>query len=246
MGDEPLFRQGGKTPNGHPIEFYCRESTNDAALVAGIMGEDEYDLEGERIAGWVIDVGAHIGIVALSIARDFPEAKVVAVEAVHANVEVLLKNVSLNSLSDRVIVEWAAATKPGVLSVPIIYDYVSVGTRDGTMPSIDQPYVKDCRYIGNIFEYPEGEQQAKTEMVIGMSLDRLMERHQMDRVQLLKIDCEGCEYAFLKTKAVDKVDRIIGEFHRGFPNIEKLLKKTHDLTVRVDRGGVGIFEANHK
>ena len=246
MGDEPLFRQGGKTPNGHPIEFYCRESTNDAALVAGIMGEDEYDLEGERIAGWVIDVGAHIGIVALSIARDFPEAKVVAVEAVFANASLLQKNIDLNGLSDRVWVEPFAAASPKESYVNITYDYVSVGTKDGTMPSIDQPYVKDCRYIGNIFEYPEGEQQAKTELVKAVSLSYLMDRYSMGRVQLLKIDCEGCEYAFLASKSVDRVDRIIGEFHRGSKRIVALLKKTHDITVRLDRGGVGIFEANHK
>lgn len=243
MGDEALFRKVTKTPNGRSIEYYCRETTNDAALVAGILGEDEYDLAGENISGWVIDVGAHIGIIALAIARDFPDTKVVAIEAVPANADIIQMSADLNSLTDRIFVESAAATKPGVESAAITYNYVSVGIKDGTMPTIDEPYVRDCRYIGNIFEYPEGEQEATTVKVPAMSLSSIMAKYGMDEVDLVKIDCEGCEYAFLTDPAKAKVKRIIGEFHRGAEPMEKLLAKTHTFDVRVDRGGVGIFEA---
>jgi FkbM family methyltransferase len=214
--------------------------------VAGIIGEDEYGLRGEAIEGWVLDIGAHIGLISVAIAKDFPDTKVVAVEAIPDNAALIQKNVDLNGLTERVFVESAGASAPGAVTIPITYGYSSVGIEGGSNPIISEGYVKDCRYIGNIFEYPEGEQQAVTEMVPALSLDAIIAKYGIDRVALLKIDCEGCEYAFLKTKAVAKVDRIIGEFHRGFPGIEKLLGKTHNLTVRIDRGGVGIFEANRR
>jgi hypothetical protein len=109
---------------------------------------------------------------------------------------------------------------------------------------IDKPYVRDCRYIGNIFLYPDGEQQATTQMVPALSLTAILTKYAIDRAALVKIDCEGCEYAFLSDRGgVARVDRIIGEFHQGRERIIELLRKTHDIDVRIDRGGVGIFEA---
>jgi hypothetical protein len=80
-------------------------------------------------------------------------------------------------------------------------------------------------------------------MCPAVSLDSLLAKYGIDRVALLKIDCEGCEYQFLDTPAVARVDRILGEFHRRPEGIMALLAATHDVTIRLDRGGVGIFDA---
>lgn len=235
-----------KTPNGNPVKFRARVTTNDSALVAGIIGEDEYDLRGETISGWVLDIGAHIGLVAVTIAVDFMNTKVVAVEAIPDNARLIQDNVDINGLTQRVFVESAGAAGPGVKTIPITYGYTSVGIEGGTHARIEEGYVRDCRYIGNIFEYPEGEQQAITEQVPALSLSAIIAKYDIDRVGLLKIDCEGCEYAFLKSKAVAKVDRIIGEHHKGIEDIHRLLDSTHVVTSRIDRGGVGIFSATRR
>jgi FkbM family methyltransferase len=246
LANEVLQTITTDTPNNSTIRLQTRATTNDAAVAYGILGTDEYGLQGESISGWVIDIGAHIGIVCIAIALDFPDTKIVAVEAIPDNAALVQKNVDLNGLHDRIFVESAAATEPGLTEAPIIFDYEWVGVEKGVSPVIEEGYVRDCRYIGNIFEYPEGEQRATTLMVPALSLGAIMQKYAIDEVELLKLDCEGCEYAFLRDPARKKVRRIIGEFHRGFPGIEKLLGKTHNLTVRIDRGGVGIFEANRR
>jgi FkbM family methyltransferase len=231
------------TPRGNAALFNVRPQVNDDALVAGILGEDEYGLRTEIVSGWVIDIGAHIGIVAVAIALDNPDCQVVAVEAIPDNAEMVRRNVALNELSERVFVESAGASEPNAKTVTIRYDYRWAGREGGTAPIVSEDYVQACRYIGNIFQYPEDEMECTTEEVPALSLDAIIAKYKMPRVSLLKLDCEGCEYAFLRSKAIRKVDRIIGEFHQARERIHEMLDATHEVTIRIDRGGVGIFDA---
>ncbi len=217
-----------------PITFGVRVDTNDGALVAGILGEDEYHLHGlAPLSGWALDIGAHIGIVAIALATDHPGLKVVAVEALPENVATMRENVARNRLDDRVFVESAAATAPGVDEVGIAYGWAHV---DG------QPdhYMAQSKFIGGMCD---ANDTGLVAMCPAVSLDSLLAKYAIDRVALLKIDCEGCEYQFLDTPAVARVDRILGEFHSGLEGIMDLLAATHDVTIRLDRGGVGIFDA---
>jgi FkbM family methyltransferase len=236
------------TPKRNSVRFHVRDDTNDSALVAGILGEDEYGLAAlAPLSSWAIDIGAHIGIVALALAVDHPALRVVAVEAVPQNALLLDRNVRANGLADRVLVEAAGASAPGAETVAIQYGYTSVGVPGGDGPVIEQNYVDQSRFIGNIFDgYRATEQASFTEQVPALSLDAILAKHEIDRVALLKIDCEGCEYPFLSSPAVDRVDRILGEFHSGPERIVAMLRKTHRVTVRLNRGGVGIFDAVHR
>lgn len=239
-----------QTPGGHPVQFATRLETNDEALVNGILGGDEYGLASlEPLTGWIIDIGAHIGIVAVSLALDHPDTRVIAVEAIPDNATMIEFNAKLNGLADRITVISAGAGAPGQKVVPITYGYTWVGVSGSEHPEVPTGYVTDCRYIGNIFNYPEGEQEAITEDRPGISLGAILRRYKIKRVSLLKIDCEGCEWAFLTDPAIAKVDRIIGEYHgsgtttpTGMERVHALLDATHEVTWR--RGeDVGLFEA---
>jgi FkbM family methyltransferase len=239
------------TPAGKTLTFAVREDTNDGALTAGILGdEDEYNLKGlPPLSGWLIDVGAHIGSVAVALAVDNPDLRVVAVEAIPDNADLVRENAERNGVADRVFVETAGAAAPGTRTVSITYDYQWVGKPGGDLPVVPENYVNQCRFIGNIFEYPKGQQQATTKKVPALSLSTIMRRYSIERVSLLKIDCEGCEWQFFKDKSIAKVDRIIGEYHgsgtsspTGMERVHALLDKTHEVTWR--RGeDVGLFEA---
>jgi FkbM family methyltransferase len=223
----PTPRSGGL------VEWLTRTDTNDAALVVGIIGKDEYGLGSlPRLTGTAIDIGAHIGIVTLALARDHSQLHVIAVEAVDLNAEVLRANVEHNGFGQRVTVVEAAAAAPGVKSVDITWNY-------RIADNADQAYVDDSRYIAGIF----GDANGETHKVPAVSLDSLMEG--IDRLALLKIDCEGCEWAFLRSKRVKDVDIIIGEYHNGggVAAIRALIGKTHEVTQTGGADDVGMFRA---
>jgi FkbM family methyltransferase len=222
------------TPSGQRVSYVVRDDTNDGALVTGILMTDEYRLASlPPLEGWAIDVGAHVGTVSLALAAEHPGLRVLAVEALPENCEVLLEAVRANGWTSRIVVVEAAATGDDVVSVDIPY---------GWSWSANQPdhYMAASRFIGGMVPANES---STTISCPGISLAELMGRYGIERVALLKIDCEGCEWAFLASPAISRVERIIGEYHdRGFASLEALLSATHDVT-HLSGESVGTFEA---
>ncbi len=236
------------TPGGRPVTFISRDGTNDANLAVGLntwdgMVIDEYKARGRNLSGWAIDVGAHIGAFSVSLALDNSDLQVIAVEAVPDNAAILRDNADRNGVSDRVHVVESFAASPGTREGVIHYGYRHE-------PSADDGYVSAHRFIGNTWG-PNGE-EGDPEFNLSLeavSLDDLLHRFGIKEVSLIKIDCEGCEWAFLDTKAVSKVKVIVGEYH-GRPKghespVERLreLLPNHDVTPWGDDPVNGLFEA---
>jgi len=84
----------------------------------------------------------------------------------------------------------------------------------------------------------------------GVTLSSLMKAYKIDRVRFLKIDCEGCEWDFLRSPDIDKVYEIIGEYHfgAGLEGIKDILGPTHDIQyVSGDPNDtVGVFWGHHR
>ncbi len=217
----------------HLVNWITRPSTNDGALVYGIIANDEYGLGSlPPLSGTAIDIGAHIGTVALLLAVDHPDLHVIAVEAVPENVKGLRLNVERNKLNVTVIE--AAAAAPRTKTVNLLWNY-------RTAENADQAYVDDSRYIANIFDDAGSDGDWHT--VEAVSLDTLMKG--LDRLALLKIDCEGCEWQFLRSKRVADVEIIIGEFHNegGIESLRALIGKTHEVTQISGGEDIGMFRA---
>jgi FkbM family methyltransferase len=195
---------GVNTAGGHRAVFDVRLDTSDGALVHGIIEGKEYDLP-TGLSGWAIDIGAHIGIVTVALALDNPDLRIVAVEALPENVEQLRANVKLNGLEDRVVVLQMAAGKDGETEVAITY---------GWSKAENQPdhYMSDNRFIGGMVG---GNETSDFVICTATSLRDILDAYHIEEVALLKIDCEGCEWFFLDSPALSKVDRIIGEMHIG-------------------------------
>ncbi len=221
--------------SSYPIDYLTRTDTNDGALVMGIIGADEYDLgDLPALSGTAIDIGAHIGIVALALAIDHPNLHVIAVEVVPENAAVLRENVDHNGLTGRVVVVEAAADAPGKKRTTVLWNYSQA-------ENVDDAYLVDSRYIANIFDSKSST--SETHHVKSVSLDTLMEG--IDRLALLKVDCEGCEWAFLKSERVADIDIIIGEYHNGggVEAIRALIGGTHEVRQTGGSDDVGIFRA---
>ena len=236
------------TPTGHPVNFATRDGTNDANLAIGLniwndTIADEYKMRGRVLSGWAIDVGAHIGALAIPLAMDHPDLRVIAVEAVPENVALIAQNAEQNGVADRVIIVSAFAAAPGTSTGTIHYGYRHE-------PSADDGYVSAHRFVGNTWG-PAGE-EGDPEFHVALdavSLDDLLARFGIEDVALLKIDCEGCEWAFLDTPAVARLQTIVGEYHgrpKGNPNPMTRLRELlpgHEVTAWGDDPVNGLFEA---
>lgn len=227
--------------------FLCRDGTVDANA-AYALREDEYRIRGEALTGWAIDVGAQIGTVGLTLAREHPDLRVVCVEAVPESSAVLEQNIVQMGLAERVTSVRAWAGGPNDLTGTCYYGY-----RGGDVET--DGYVAAHRFVGNTWLDSRAPEFAIE--LPAVSLDSLIERFAMERVALVKIDCEGCEWAFLDTPAVARVDRIVGEYHGGYPGkprhqadpiarLHELLDATHEIELWSAEPIVGMFEAVHR
>ena len=176
-------------PSGGEVRLEIRPDTNDHNVAYSIITEDEYRLP-RGISGVALDVGAHIGAATVALCELNPDLRVVAIEAVPENVELLRRNTA--PYDERVtVLEAAAGTDPNV----------RWGGHD-----------KTHRFIGN--QYGTG---GETRRIQTVSLSEIVAEH--GPIAFLKIDCEGCETTFLDDPAIGQVHLLAGEFHDG-PKVE--------------------------
>lgn len=129
----------------------------------------------------VVDLGANIGAYTVSMARRVGDSgRVFAFEASPLNYEMLVDNIAINKLTNTTPVFGAVVDRSGMLDVP------EVKSRGD--------------FIGNY----SLAMQCPTQVTIpGWSLDEFAAAHAIDRIDLMKIDIEGCE-----TKAVRGTQRL--------------------------------------
>lgn len=194
--------------------MHVREGTADHNNVVSCMDEDEYALRDISLgAGVAVDVGAHIGGVTLALALDNPDARVIAVEPLSANVEVLRQNLADNDVTN-VTVLHAAATEPGKKKATVRWNF---GPDEAS---------QHHRFIGNAQVISVGKGEEETVDAVDLpGLLKLAGGH----IDFMKLDCEGGEYA-LFAKGASGVGEIRGEYHDGWQALSDLLEPTHVLT----------------
>jgi FkbM family methyltransferase len=230
---------GVHTARGNLVKMAYREGTSDLGTIGATFRlwgklEDEYDLAGlpDDLAGVAIDIGSHIGTVALALLADHPRLKVIAVEPLAENVAMIAKSAAENGLSDRLTILQAGISSTDTATVDWNWRATS-----------NEGYWRTNRFIGNVMVPKEGEYEMAhdTAVVPGVSLRSLLPK---GRAAFMKIDCEGCEWVALKDPAVKRIDVIAGEYH-GHPGpdgLEALLGKTHIVT-HTPEGACGMFRA---
>jgi FkbM family methyltransferase len=235
------------TPGKRPVVFACRDGTIDANIAIGLnlwggtVG-DEYRMMDRQLSGWALDIGSHIGALAISAAVDHPDLQVIAVEVVPESADLIRQNAKRNHVADRVHVVNAAAGAPGQKTMRCHWGYTS---REPESPN----YVSAHRLIAETWA-GFGKPEFARDMPV-VSLDGLMAEYGIAEVALMKIDCEGCEWHFLNTPAVAKVGTIVGEYHGGElthikdarKRLTQLLGKTHAIEWWREEPVIGTFEA---
>jgi len=163
----------------------------DRHIFLHIFARDDYHLNGlpPGSLATVIDVGAHIGLFAIRVA---PLAtRVLCFEPSPVNFELLQRNVAglpAVSTSCRAV---AGSRGPAVLHLS------------------DNP-------AGHSLYPAAGEAGGARVAVEGVTLEDIFAEHRVDRCGLLKLDCEGAEYAIVHgapRSLWDKIDRVAMEYH---------------------------------
>jgi len=220
------------TPGGHRVMMHYRRDTNDYNTLNASLDGDEYQVP-SGLTGTAIDVGGYLGSVGIALAADNPGLRVVIIEPVPPNAELIRQNIDANGLSERITLVVGAAGKGGE-TVDVWYGYTGSES------------LEHHAFVGNsTLAYDSAPQDHQTSTYKAISLASLVKAH--GPISLLKIDTEGAEWAFLDSPAVKDVDIFLGEWHpvRGHTSADliALLDATHEVTLNGPEGGPGGFRA---
>jgi FkbM family methyltransferase len=224
------------TPNGRRLTFLYRTDTNDHNTLWSSLNEDEYHLRGEHYTGTALDVGGYLGSVGIALAADNPDLRVVIVEPVPPNADLIELNIAENRLWNRIELIRGAVGKGGE-SVDVWYGYRG------------SEAAEHHAFVGNsTLAYDDSATWAHdTTTYTAIGLADFIERY--GPLSFLKVDAEGAEWAFLDTSrsVLEHVAVIAGEWHpvRGHTmgDLLSLLEETHVVTFDGPQAGPGGFRA---
>jgi FkbM family methyltransferase len=131
----------------------------------------------------IVDIGANMGCFTLFAASKIPTAKVFSYEPEPNNFSILDDNIQSNSLGDRI-----APFKMAVASTS--------GAREMTLG--------ESPLNSLISDFTTGRKSSVT----CTTLHSILEANRLDRIDLLKVNCEGAEYEIFGNLSEDDLSRI--------------------------------------
>jgi len=176
-----------------PRPLWLRLGTTDVAVFDEVVIRGEYDFAAPRSASTIVDVGANIGVTSAWYAARYPGCRVLAVEPEPANFATLQRNV---------------ANRPEVTPV-----------RGALCGSSGLVALVDAGTGAWGFQLAAVNGSAQTDQTVrAVTLTELFDEHNLDWVDLLKIDIEGAERDVFMgdLAALDRVGAIAVELHDRF------------------------------
>jgi FkbM family methyltransferase len=197
------------TVGGRRLKVRFRRNQSDLYILRENFLYEIYDFAYESRLGsvaTVVDLGANIGLSGLWFQGRFPGARLVCVEPVAENVELLRENARVNGLGWAVEQAAVAASTGPVTLYPNEWWSSSSTTRE----------VSDAR-TGSRTRL-ERLLQLPTTQVHGWSVADLMARHGLDAIDVLKVDVEGAEADVFAgdTPWLESVRLVVMEVHRKY------------------------------
>ena len=178
--------------NGRTLTVEADHTTPLYDTIAEIVDYDCYQLSEVKFSGAsegiVVDIGAHIGVASVVMAQLHP-GRMVCFEPFPRNCELLRNNLKLNGLAQ-------AEVSPA-----------AVTDTDGNVEFEINPGIS---VIGHVTRTVKGDPLAFTQklQVPSVSLRKALAPFQSSPIELIKMDCEGGEYAIVEQIAPDLAERI--------------------------------------
>jgi len=212
LGKTLLEELGGGMPAEDGLrkvgDFWIRENNieQDMVIVRDVVDGDCYKtaiIPGVFTdAKLIIDVGSHIGCFAKLAHKLAPKAKIVCVEVCPENLAALRKNVG----EFATVIHGACTYEPGDLMLLNAVRPNCESTGGSVVVQAEQLESTDLRQHG--YKY-----WADRRPLAKVTLESILELVGMDRIDVLKLDCEGSEFSILKSPSMDKIRYIVGEYH---------------------------------
>ena len=163
-----------------------RAGTADVSTFEHIFVWNDYDLAFPAVVRTIIDAGANTGLAAVFFANRFPEAKIISIEPEAENFEILRRN---------------TAPYPNIVAL-----HAALWGED-TFLGIANP---DARVDSYRFEVGAGQQRVEA-----FSVQSILQRYGLHRIDILKIDIEGGETAVFESKPpwIRQVGMFVIELH---------------------------------
>jgi len=197
------------------LRFRIRRLSADADVVRLVIGRQEYLQHGVTLSrsDIVVDIGGNIGAFAIFAARR--AAHVVSVEPDRDNLRLFYENLHLNRVLNVSVCEGAVSGCSGQVSF--------FKSRDG---GTFHTTVAD--------RLPDAESLP----VPAISLADLWSKYQIQRCDLLKIDCEGAEFEIIRNASLDvlrTIRQVAMEYHTTRAEVRR------ELIDRFARAGLDVL-----
>jgi FkbM family methyltransferase len=203
------------------LQISIRRNLWDAEIVREMFFQQPYtrhvDLPDTPV---VVDIGGYIGDFSLYAVNYLGATRVVTYEPTAENMAILRRNIDLNGYADRITAVGKAVGPAGELLLNV--------------QALDAGEMHASSHW-----YPEAEQRR----IPSVTLDELFAVHDLEHIDLLKVDCEGGEYeifAEATDQALQRVRNIVFEWHE-VDNYRELLDRvrrrltTAGFSLRTDR-----------
>lgn len=210
------------------FEVYYYNVHEFRGLVKEIFREHQYYVELETEAPVILDVGAHIGVSTLFFKKQYPQAKIFAIEPLPENLELLRLNIEINHLEDVMVIPTGVAAQKG--------SHAFYADTSGD------------RWYSTASFHPhgwDGTQLNQESQVPTLTLNELI----YAPIDLLKMDIEGAEQAVLEAAfhSLRQVKHLIFEFHpRPENNLPKLVEYLEQLGFKLTIYKNGFAKPLHK
>lgn len=215
--------------NRDNVRFKCRlKEGYDLGHIVEIFEKNTYLQDFQNFT--VIDIGASTADSSIYFAIKGAR-EVYAVEPMKESFDIALYNVQLNNLESKVhLINAALSSKPG--RVDLI-----VSSQNPNANSISP--TETVKRGGINFD--------SKRVINSISLRDIVSQYNLSKIDLLKMDCEGCEYEVIQSideKTISLIDNIILEFHDGVKFLANFLEK-QGYNVKYDQStGIGILRAS--
>ncbi len=151
---------------GYAQPVFLRNSTEDIPMFYYIFQANDFEFDADTTPEVIIDCGAHIGLAAVFFANKYPSAKIICIEPEKFNFELLEKNTK---------------SYPNVICLKF-----------GIWNKSTHLKITDTN-SGNWGFRTDETDQPDNDTVPAISIDEIMSRFNLDKIDIFKINVEGTE-----------------------------------------------------